>query len=319
MKVLIDMMNLVFISFNVAKRKAIDEKGEFTKDDMGFFYHLFINKINEISKEYGEFIVCSEGKGSLDYRRSIYPAYKRNRDESKTDETYLMIKDEFKEVERLLSFYPIKHICVEGAEADDVIYALSMHFAELGEDVLIVSSDGDLTQLNTFNKKISIYNPIKRTVVFPKENIVEYKAIVGDPSDGISGIPRLGKKTFEKMMLDESLFNEKLKGKEEEYKALLSIVDLRKYPKEYHQKAIDTFNEMDWNTFNPKEIEVFMFDKKLNQHIQFWWSVVSDINIALRQENREKETDFSYNEEKESEDVVDLDDLISSLEGLIDL
>lgn len=313
------MMNLVFINFNVAKKKALEEKGEFTKDDIGFFYHLFINKMNEISKEYGEFIVCSEGKGSLDYRRSIYPAYKRNRDESKTDDSYLIIKDEFKEIERLLSYYPIKHICVEGAEADDVIYALSMHFAELGEDVLVVSSDGDLTQLNSFNNKISVYNPIKRTLVVPKEHIVEYKAIVGDPSDGISGIPKLGKKTFEKMMLNENLFNEKIKGKEEEYKALLSIVDLRKYPKEFHQKAIDLFNEMDWNTFNPKEIEVFMFDKKLNQHLQFWWGVVSDINIALRKENREKEMDFSYNEKNEVSEVIDLDNLISSLEGLIDL
>lgn len=317
MKVLIDMMNLVFISFNVAKKKAIDDKGEFLKEDIGLFYHLFINKINEIAKEYGEFIVCTEGRGSLDLRRTIYPAYKRNRDESKTEETYLLIKDEFSEIQRLLSFYPSKIISVEGAEADDVIYALSTHFAELDEDVMVISSDGDLTQLHNFNSKINIYNPIKREIATPKKNIIEYKAIVGDPSDGISGIPRLGKKTFEKMMLDESLFSSKMKGKEEEYEKLLSIVDLRKYPKEFHQKAIDLYNNTEWNKFNPAEVEVFMFDKKLNQHIQSWWYDVSDINTAIRKENVAKNLDFSYNEEKEVEEIIDLDELINNLEGLI--
>jgi 5'-3' exonuclease len=303
-------MNLVFISFSVAKSNVIKEKGEFTEKDIGFFYHLFINKINELAKDYGQIIICSEGRGSLDWRRSLYPQYKRNRDESKTEDSYIMLKKEFQNIERLLSLYPTKVISVDGAEADDSIYALSTYFAELGEDVLVVSGDGDLTQLHNFNEKINIYNPIKREIVYPKPNIIEFKAIVGDPSDGISGIPRLGKKTFEKMMLNEEVFATKIKGKEEEYENLLKIVDLRKFPNDIHKNVIKQYNEKEWNEFDPKEIEIFMYNRGLVNHIQFWWNTVSEIYDAL---NGEKEV---RNQTSDSDfEEIDIDNLLESIKG----
>lgn len=310
MKVLVDMMNLVFISFSVAKSNVLKEKDEFTEKDIGFFYHLFINKINELAKDYGQIIICSEGRGSLDWRRSLYPQYKRNRDESKTEDSYLMLKKEFQNIEKLLSLYPTKVMSVNGAEADDTIYALSTYFAELGEDVLVVSGDGDLTQLTLFNDKIKIFNPIRREIVSPKPNIIEFKAIVGDPSDGISGMSRLGKKTFEKMMLDEEVFTTKIKGREEEYENLLKIVDLRKFPKEIHQEAIKQYNEKEWNEFDPKEIEIFMYDRGLVSHIQYWWNNVSEIYDSL---NGEKE--MKGNSSDASFDEIDIDNLLESLKG----
>lgn len=310
MKVLVDMMNLVFISFSVAKSNVLKEKDEFTEKDIGFFYHLFINKINELAKDYGQIIICSEGRGSLDWRRSLYPQYKRNRDESKTEDSYLILKKEFQNIEKLLSLYPTKVMSVNGAEADDTIYALSTYFAELGEDVLVVSGDGDLTQLTLFNDKIKIFNPIRREIVSPKPNIIEFKAIVGDPSDGISGMSRLGKKTFEKMMLDEEVFATKIKGREEEYENLLKVVDLRKFPKEIHQEAIKQYNEKEWNEFDPKEIEIFMYDRGLVSHIQYWWNNVSEIYDSL---NGEKE--MKGNSSDASFDEIDIDNLLESLKG----
>lgn len=310
MKVLVDMMNLVFISFSVAKSNVLKEKDEFTEKDIGFFYHLFINKINELAKDYGQIIICSEGRGSLDWRRSLYPQYKRNRDESKTEDSYLILKKEFQNIEKLLSLYPTKVMSVNGAEADDTIYALSTYFAELGEDVLVVSGDGDLTQLTLFNDKIKIFNPIRREIVSPKPNIIEFKAIVGDPSDGISGMSRLGKKTFEKMMLDEEVFTTKIKGREEEYENLLKVVDLRKFPKEIHQEAIKQYNEKEWNEFDPKEIEIFMYDRGLVSHIQYWWNNVSEIYDSL---NGEKE--MKGNSSDASFDEIDIDNLLESLKG----
>lgn len=284
MKVLVDTMNLVFISFNVAKTKVIKEKGEFLKEDLGFFYHLFFNKVNELFREYGNVVFCTEGRGSLEWRRSIYPHYKRNRDKSKKEESYLILKNEFSKIEDILKLYPSKVISVEGAEADDTIYALSTHFADLGEDVLVVSSDGDLTQLTLFNDKIRVYNPVKREISSPNPNIIKYKAIVGDRADGIAGLHRLGEKTFEKMMLDESVFIEKISGKEEELESLLKIVDLRKYPPEFHRKAIDEFNALEWNEFDPSAVEEFMVEKGLTQNLSFWWSNVAEIYDAVNGE-----------------------------------
>lgn len=319
MKVLIDTMNLVFISFNVAKTNAIKEKGEFLPEDVGMFYHLFINKLNDISKEYGQFIACSEGRNSLDWRRSIYPNYKRNRDKSKADDSYQIIKGEFDNIEKLLKMYPTKYIATEFTEADDSMHVLATHFADLGEDVLVISGDGDMTQLYNYNKKINIYNPRDRRIVYPKDHILEFKTIVGDPADGISGIPRLGKVTFEKMMEDKNFFEEKLKGKEELYQQLMSIVDLRKLPQEYQQNILKDWNETPWNEFDPTSIELFMSDKKLIQHMSFWWSNVSDIYTALRGDDElVKITDNSMIDKikaDEVEDFFDIDELLKTLEG----
>lgn len=305
MKVLVDTMNLVFISFNVSKSNVLKEKGEYTEKDINFFYHLFLNKINDLFKDYGNIVFCTEGRGSLDWRREIYPPYKRNRDDSKKDETYLLIKNEFDNIENLLKLYPSKVISVEGAEADDTIYSLATHFADLGEDVLVVSSDGDLTQLSLFNDKIKVFNPIKREMVSPKKDIIKFKAIVGDPSDGISGLYRIGKKTFEKMMLDESFYNEKMSGREEEYKKLLSIVDLRLAPPEIHKKAIETFNSTEWNEFSPKDIEYIMYERGLTQHLTYWWENTSLIYEAI---------DGTISRDDSSIDFdIDLDNLLETL------
>lgn len=317
MKVLIDTMNLVFISFNVAKTNAIKDKGEFLEEDIGLFYHLFFNKLNEIAKEYGQFIACSEGRNSLDWRRTIYPLYKRNRDKSKTDETYKIIKNEFDEIERLLKMYPTKYIATEFTEADDSIHVLATHFADLGEDVLVISGDGDMTQLYNYNNKIKIYNPMKRTIVYPRENILEFKTIVGDPADGISGIPRLGKVTFEKMMLDRTLYEEKLKGKEDLYNQIMNIVDLRRLPQEYQQSILNDWNNTPWNEFDPESIEAFMTEKKLVQHITYWYNNVSDIYTALRDDEDIKITGDMLDtiQTDSKDDFLDIDELLKTLEG----
>lgn len=307
MRVLVDTMNLVFRNYNVSRSKVIKEKGEFTEKDIGFFYHMLLRDINSLVMDYGNIIFCTEGKGSLDWRREIYPAYKRNRDASKGEESYNIIKNEFDKIEKILALYPTKVISVEGAEADDTIYSLAMYFSNLGEEVLVVSGDGDLTQLTLYNDKIRVFDPRKREIVVPNPDIVKFKAIVGDPADGISGLHRIGKKTFEKMMLDEGLFIEKITGKEDEYEKLLKIVDLRRYPEEYHQKAVEIYNTIDWNTFNPEEIESIMNEYALVQHLQFWWGNVSNIYETLNPDEKRAE--------QEAKDIegIDLDNLLNML------
>ncbi len=313
MKVLIDEMNLVFISFNVAKRQAIENTGEFTKKDIGLFYHLFINKLNELSKTYGELIFCGEGRNSTGYRKSIYPLYKENRDRS--EETYLIIKDEFPTIDKLIRMYKTKFISIDGAEADDCIYALSMYFSSLGEDVLIVSGDGDLTQLHNYNEKINVFNPIRNSIVYPKANILEYKSIVGDASDNIKGIPRLGEKTFQKMMEDKAFFEEKMKGKMELFEQIMNIVDLRKYPKEYHEKAVELYNSTEWNDFDFEGIEKFMVEKGLIQHVKFWWQTVADIQSRLRGDSIVKDMDVEDAMNNTMYAGFDLDEVLNILQG----
>lgn len=287
MKVLVDHMNYVYISFNMARRE-LKEKGieEFTEDNVGLFYHTLFNGYNKMFKTYGQMIICHEGMGSLDWRREIYPEYKRNRDEGKKDPSYRILKNTFSEIEKVLSYYPCKQIKVDRAEADDVIFALAKYLSEQGEEVLIISTDGDLAQILDYGDNISIYNPVKKKYAMKKfDELVKYKAIVGDRSDNIPGLYRIGDKTFEKMLADKKLWNEKMKGDNLEiYEKFLKIVDLAAFPSDRHEEAIEQYNSMDYSDFSIGNIEHFYYDNAMQDHLGRWGRDSGEIMETLAEE-----------------------------------
>lgn len=318
MKILIDHMNFLFISFHMA-RKELHDRGieEFTEDHVGFFYHTLFNKYNHLFKTYGQAIICHEGMGSLDWRRSIYPDYKRNRDEGKKDPSYLVLKNTFNKIEEILSYYPCKQIKVDGAEADDVIFALARHYGTQGENVVVITTDGDLAQVMDYSDTISVYNPIKKVFVTKKPNLVQSKAIIGDKSDNIPGLHRIGEKTFEKMLEDKKLWNEKMKGDNYEiYQKFLKIVDLNLFPREIHDKIIEIEKEIEYNTFDIGKIEYFFFENKMEDHLSRWGNDSGEI-IAQLVEHGIKVKGFMENPTKiDSKQIAnstdeELDDILS--------
>jgi DNA polymerase-1 len=111
--------------------------------------------------------------------------------------------------------FPFEVIRHPNLECDDTIatYA-SIHYKK-GDDVTVVSSDSDFTQLlNTFDSsRFRIYNPVKKSFVEKtKYDYVTWKALRGDPTDNIPGLPRVGDKTAENLCLTPSLLEEILKN-----------------------------------------------------------------------------------------------------------
>lgn len=278
MKTLVDLFNVLHIAFNVAKTQAIKEKGNFTEDDVGLYYHKVLDSVISISKEYGHLIFANEGRGSLDWRRSIFPEYKANR---KHDETYQIFKDHLRDVEDLISLFPSKMIEVAGAEADDIMYALATYFADNGEDVLVITGDRDIAQLINHSDKIRVYSPTLRIFREKQPNIILEKAIVGDPSDNIPGIPRIGIKTFEKALSDRTVWDAKIEPNRAIMEQFIKIVDLSKAPANLKEEAIIQYNSKDYSEFNPQAIEMFMYEHGLKEHISRWSNDLSDINMAL--------------------------------------
>ena len=99
---------------------------------------------------------------------------------------------------------------IEGVEADDVIGTLAQQAAAAGIDVLISTGDKDMAQL--VNERITLVNTMTgsrldragvktKFDVFP-EQIVDYLALVGDTSDNIPGVPKVGPKTAAKWLND---------------------------------------------------------------------------------------------------------------------
>lgn len=279
--VLLDSTNVYFISFNVAKRLVLEEKGrEFQEEDIPFFFHILFNKLNKIFTTYGKIVICNEGVRSLEWRRNIYPEYKRNRDASKKEDTYKVFKSCLNKIDEIMKFLPIKFMKVDEAEADDVIFALASKYHDK-EETLVISSDGDLAQIRLFYPTVKIYNPIKALFVEPHKYLVESKAIVGDASDNIPGIPRIGVKTFEKMMEDQSIFRDKMKGDNKKiYETFLSIVDLRRFP--FKDKILDIESKIEFNKFQPENVELFFFENRMKELLSSWGRVSGNIELALR-------------------------------------
>ena len=92
-------------------------------------------------------------------------------------------------------------------ECDDVIATYVAQHARQGDECFIVSSDTDFIQLhNLFN--ITLYNPVKKKEIpKPEYDYVMWKALRGDPTDNIPGIPRVGDKTAEKLVRDPALLD----------------------------------------------------------------------------------------------------------------
>lgn len=109
---------------------------------------------------------------------------------------------------KALGAYGVPCIIKEGVEADDSMAMVAFYYRERGYEVVMVTTDKDMTQLITDG--ISIYNPstckivdeeavIKKFGVTPSK-MAEFLAISGDKIDGIIGIEGAGPKTVAKWL-----------------------------------------------------------------------------------------------------------------------
>lgn len=310
MKTIVDLFNMLHVAFNVAKKQAIKEKGSFSEDDVGLYYHKVLDSVINITKEYGQVIFADEGRGSLDWRRSIFPEYKANR---KHDDDYQIFKDHLKDVEELITYFPSKTISVNGAEADDVMYALATYFADNGEDVMIITGDRDIAQLINYSDKIRVYSPTLRMFREKQPNLILEKAIVGDPSDNIPGVPRIGIKTFEKALKDRTLWDAKIQPNADIISKFVKIVDLSKAPANLKTEAIIQYNSKDFSNFDTQSIELFMYNNQLNEHLIRWSNDVAEINMALYKSGLEETTSTKEVEETSLDDVESMLDFINNL------
>ncbi|MGH8277350.1 MAG: 5'-3' exonuclease, partial [Steroidobacteraceae bacterium] len=97
---------------------------------------------------------------------------------------------------------------VPGVEADDVIGTLARRAAQAGRKVLISTGDKDMAQLvdgsitliNTMTNAVLDRDGVKLKFDVYPEQIVDYLALVGDSSDNIPGIDKVGPKTGAKLL-----------------------------------------------------------------------------------------------------------------------
>lgn len=145
-------------------------------------------------------ILVFEGMNSKAPRLAIDPTYKANRskDHFKYYENFAEIRARLSEVFRSVGSIAVTHDEVEG---DDMLGWLAEN---IEEDLVVVSGDNDLQVLHGINSHGAKIVPIIGGAMpknpygdFPAKYITLYKALVGDSSDGIKGVPGFGKKSWE--------------------------------------------------------------------------------------------------------------------------
>jgi DNA polymerase-1 len=138
------------------------------------------------------------------FRNELYVEYQTNRAETASE-----LIGQFEKARECVKAFNIPFYEKPRFEADDVIGTIS-HTLENSQDVqeiIIVTGDRDMLQL--VSQKVTLYMPqgglqagkrysreetLERMGVYP-EFIVDYKALVGDPSDNYKGVPGVGPKT----------------------------------------------------------------------------------------------------------------------------
>ncbi len=172
------------------------------------FSTMLLKSIKDLKPDY--FAVCMDPPGP-NFRNDLYIAYRANRKPTDPD-----LISQFPLAHELLSDLKIATFMRKGYEADDLLATLAKKFMKLKPKsrVTIITGDKDLMQLVT--KKVSLYMPIRGLSVTqtfgPKEvkqklgvkpsQVVDLKALMGDPSDNYPGIVGVGPKTAT-TLLDE--------------------------------------------------------------------------------------------------------------------
>lgn len=162
------------------------------------------NMLRKLQKDYptNQFVVVFDPKGKT-FRHDMYTEYKANRAKM-PDELICQVQPLFELIEAM--GFPL--VVIDGVEADDVIGTLAQQAASQGINTVISSSDKDLAQL--VNQKISLVNTMSGTTLdvdgvknkfgVSPEQIIDYLALMGDTSDNIPGVPKVGPKTAVKWL-----------------------------------------------------------------------------------------------------------------------
>ena len=137
--------------------------------------------------------------------------YKANR-KSILDEGFHRQK---REIFNLFQYLPVTVTRHPDYECDDVIGTLTKEHTDLGDSVVICSSDSDFIQLLEI-ENVSLWNPVKKKFIdqWPVDYLT-WKGLKGDATDNIPGIKGVGEKTAFKLCADLNLLKEFLEKKPE--------------------------------------------------------------------------------------------------------
>ena len=149
------------------------------------------------------YLAIFDAKGK-NFRHSIYKDYKANRPPMPPE-----LREQLAPLKSICNAMGMPVVEIPDVEADDVIATLAVMGAQRGIPMIISSLDKDLMQLvedplvkmvNTMNNKVYDVAGVQEKFGVHPDQIIDYLALVGDTSDNIPGVPKVGPKTAVKWL-----------------------------------------------------------------------------------------------------------------------
>ncbi|OGO00252.1 MAG: DNA polymerase I [Chloroflexi bacterium RBG_13_52_12] len=184
---------------------TVSKTGEVVSAVYGFALML-LKVLNEIKPTH---IAIAFDKKGPTFRHEMFDKYKAQRPPTPDE-----LINQFDRVRQVVKAFNIPLFEIDRYEADDVLGTLSKQASEKDIDTVIVTGDADTMQLVSPHVKV-LYPKAGRsfsdTTLFDAaavkekfgvgpEHVADYKAMVGDPSDNIPGVPGIGQKTAVKLI-----------------------------------------------------------------------------------------------------------------------
>ena len=246
------------------------------------FMTMLIKLFEDLQPDY---TVVAFDKGKVTFRTDMYSDYKGNRPDAPDD-----LRPQFPLIREVLQSLGIVVIEKEGFEGDDIIGSLSKKLAGPNMQVHIITGDRDTLQLvdehaSVMLTKKGISDMLEVTTDnmtdlygYGPDKVIQMKALMGDSSDNIPGVPGIGEKTALKLItaygdldgiynhLDE-VSGKKLKERLEEHKDLAYLsrtlatiktdMDLEAQPEDflvnYHPTEVEPlFQQLGFSKLTPR-------------------------------------------------------------------
>ena len=305
--VLIDGHSIMFRAFYGMPLAMTAPDGTHTNAVYGFL--AILRKVLEEEKP--EYLAVAFDRSEPTFRHEKYPEYKGTRQAAPPE-----FHEQMPVIRRLLDCMEIPNISIAGWEADDILGTLSRRSEERGLKVSLVSGDRDLLQIATDRTEIIIpktkggqttyeryfAKDVAETVGVTPSEFIDMKALMGDSSDNIPGLPGVGPKTalaiIEKYHSIENAYEhvEEIKPKKAQ-SAMRDHYDLAVLSKDLATIRLDAPVDADFETFrlgnlyNEKTYEMFrslnfrslfsLFEKKETENAK------KDVSVHLLEKEEE--------------------------------
>lgn len=180
-----------------------NDKGVYTNAVYGFSTIL----LKMLEEEQPTHMLVAFDAGKTTFRHETYKEYKGGRQKTPPE-----LSEQFPIVKELLNAFGISHYELDQYEADDIIGTMAEQAKKNDFKVKIISGDRDLLQLVDDSVEVAVtkkgisnvetYTPsdLKEKIGIRHDQVIDMKALMGDSSDNIPGVPGVGEKTAVKLL-----------------------------------------------------------------------------------------------------------------------